>query len=406
MTQQNPHTFLGSAALMRMACAEQDMTLLSSRLLAEIGSAPTFEHADAMLDLSTLLQLKGERSVALVLQGEALRLKQLYHLPAPNGTTRIRLLTLMTPGDLMSNTPLDFLLEGSDIALDILYVAPHLPFPESLPEHDVMFVGIGESDETQPLLQLLDVALQGWPRPTLNRAEQILWLSRDRAYTLLSGLPGVVMPGTARVSRAALNEALQTRHTLQHLLADIAYPLIIRPVGSHAGHGLEKIDNVENLQNYLQRNASETFYISRFIDYRDADGQFRKYRVVLIAGQPYAAHMGISSHWMIHYMNAGMTESAAKRAEEERFMTTFDERFAPRHAAALAAIQQALQLDYVVLDCAETQAGELLLFEVDNSAVVHTLDPVALFPYKQPQMRKVFDAFRALLLRASVDPAD
>lgn len=406
MNQQTPHTFLGSAALMRMACAEQDLHPLSTRLLAQMGDTPRREHADAMLDLSTLLQLKGERSVALALQEEALRLKQLYHLPAPAGTPRIRLLALMTPGDLMSNTPLDFLLEDSDIALDILYVAPHLPFPDTLPEHDVMFVGIGESDETQPLLQLLEVALQGWPRPTLNRAEQIVWLSRDRAHTLLSDLPGVVMPGTVRVSRAVLDETLRAQRPLQHLLADLAYPLIIRPVGSHAGHGLEKMDDAAGLQDYLQRSAAETFYLSRFIDYRDADGQYRKYRVVLIAGQPYAAHMGISSHWMIHYMNAGMTESAEKRAEEERFMATFDDGFAARHAAALAAIHQAMQLDYLVLDCAETQQGELLLFEVDNSAVVHTMDSVALFPYKQPQMRKVFDAFRTMLVRAIVAPLD
>ena len=406
MTQQTPHTLLGSAALMRMACANQDLTPLSARLLAQIGDTPRADNADAMLDLSTILQLKGERKVALSLQNEALRLKQLYHLPAPNGTTRIRLLALVTPGDLMTNTPLDFLLEDSDIALDILYVATHLPFPESLPEHDVMFVGIGESDETQALLQLLDVALQGWPRPTLNRAEHITWLSRDRAYTLLSGLPDVVMPGTARIARATLDEVIQGKSPLQSLLADAAYPLIIRPVGSHAGHGLEKIDHPAALQDYLQRSAGEMFYLSRFIDYSDADGQFRKYRVVLIEGKAYAAHMGISSHWMIHYMNAGMVESAAKRAEEAHFMANFDATFATRHAVALAAIHQAMRLEYLVLDCAETRDGELLLFEVDNSAVVHTMDSDQLFPYKRPQMRKVFDAFRTMLVRNIAHPVD
>ena len=404
MTQQSTHTFLGSAALIRMAHAEQDLTLLSTRLLAEIGDTPMVEHADAMLDLSTILQIKGEREVALSLQEEALRLKQLYYLAAPTGIPRIRLLALMTPGDLMTNTPLDFLLEDSDIALTILYVSPHLPFPDTLPEHDVMFVGIGESDETQALLQLLDTALEGWPRPTINRAEHITWLSRDRAFTRLSGLPGVVMPGTARVTRTALDEVLQVQHSLSHLLADIAYPLIIRPVGSHAGHGLEKIVDESGLQDYLQRTAGDNFYISRYVDYQDADGQFRKYRVVMIAGKPYAAHMGVSSHWMIHYLNAGMTESATKRAEEEQFMTTFDEGFARRHAVAIAAIHQAMQLDYLVLDCAETKEGELLLFEVDNSAVVHTMDSADLFPYKRPQMRKVFDAFRTLLVRAIVNP--
>jgi hypothetical protein len=95
-----------------------------------------------------------------------------------------------------------------------------------------------------------------------------------------------------------------------------------------------------------------------------------------------------------------MAESADKRAEEARFMAEFDTAFARRHAVALQAIHQHMQLDYLVIDCAETREGKLLLFEVDNSAVVHTMDPVDLYPYKRPQMRKVFEAFRAMLVHA------
>jgi hypothetical protein len=39
----------------------------------------------------------------------------------------------------------------------------------------------------------------------------------------------------------------------------------------------------------------------------------------------------------------------------------------------------------------------LLIFEADNTAVVHDMDPPDIFPYKLPQMRKVFDAFAAML---------
>ncbi len=54
------------------------------------------------------------------------------------------------------------------------------------------------------------------------------------------------------------------------------------------------------------------FFISRFIDYSGKDGLFRKFRVALIDGKPYACHMGVSSNWMIHYVNAGMYEDAAE----------------------------------------------------------------------------------------------
>jgi hypothetical protein len=394
------HAFIGPAALMRMAYAGTDLAPLGEALLAHAGTEPDMASADALLDVSTILQLRGNQDVALSIQREALRLKQLYHLSAPSGTTGIRLLALMTPGNLMANMPLDFLLEDSDIALDILYVAPHLPVPDRVPDHDVLFVAIGESDETLALLNQLGGILEHWPRPVLNKAECISWLSRDRACKLLGELPGVAMPATSRLTHQELESIAGETVPLQDYLSDAVFPVIIRPVGSHAGHGLEKIENPAGLLNYLQTMQQQSFYISRFIDYSDPDGMFRKYRIVLIEGKPYAAHMGISTHWMIHYVNAGMADSADKRAEEARFMAEFDSTFAQRHAIALQAIHREMQLDYLVIDCAETHDGELLLFEVDNSAVVHTMDPVEIFPYKRPQMRKVFDAFRAMLVRA------
>ncbi|HSY26184.1 MAG TPA: RimK family alpha-L-glutamate ligase, partial [Burkholderiaceae bacterium] len=124
------------------------------------------------------------------------------------------------------------------------------------------------------------------------------------------------------------------------------------------------------------------------------------YRIILIEGKPFICHMGISQHWMIHYLNAGMAESAEKRAEEDRFMAQFDTGFAARHAEAFQAITDILQLDYVGLDCGETKDGKLLIFEADSDMIVHAMDPVDMFPYKQATMRKIFDAFHTMLLNA------
>ena len=149
---------------------------------------------------------------------------------------------------------------------------------------------------------------------------------------------------------------------------------------------------------YLAAEPDPHFYLSNFIDYSGPDGQFRKLRVALIDGRPFACHMGVSSHWMIHYVNAGMYEDAAKRAEELAFMEGFAA-FAARHAGALAAIHQRSQLDYVCIDCAETRDGELLIFEIDHAMVVHAMDPEDLFPYKQVHMQKVKQAFEDYLDR-------
>jgi hypothetical protein len=79
------------------------------------------------------------------------------------------LLALLTDGDLMANTPVDFLVEDSDIDLDLLYVGQGIPALEQLPEHDVMFVAIGEADAKHTLLLDLQEIVSQWPRPVINR---------------------------------------------------------------------------------------------------------------------------------------------------------------------------------------------------------------------------------------------
>jgi hypothetical protein len=94
-----------------------------------------------------------------------------------------------------------------------------------------------------------------------------------------------------------------------------------------------------------------------------------------------------------------MSNSAPKRLEEETFMRTFDIGFARRHQTALKGMAERVGLDYFTIDCAENKRGELLVFEADNTAVVHNMDSPELFPYKPPQMRAIFEAFAAMLCR-------
>lgn len=382
-------SLLGLAKLFKMAFDGVDLTPMGASLIKRAEQDPN--DAEALMDLSIVLQLKYQQELALGVQAQALRIKTLYHLPAI-GDPSIRLLAIMAPGDLMTNTPLEFLVEDSNISLDMLYISPELPFPTTLPEHDLAFIAIGESNKTQSILEELADIIEEWPHPVLNRPSNILKTSREAAPSYFAKLNDVVMPSSLRVNGNSL-----TTESLPEL------PFIIRPVGSHAGHGLARIDKLEQIADYLDTHPDAEFLISPFIDYRNTDGMFRKYRVVLIGGKPYACHMGISENWMIHYLNAGMTEDGSKRREEARFMTEFETGFGIRHKSAFAGIHSALALDYLVIDCAETQDGKLLVFEIDTGAVIHAMDPPDIFPYKIPQMKKVFQAFHTMLVDSTYE---
>jgi glutathione synthase/RimK-type ligase-like ATP-grasp enzyme len=248
-------------------------------------------------------------------------------------------------------------------------------------------------------LETLEDISAFWPRPLLNQPSRIFDLERDRFYEKMFALSNVVIPKTARVTRTTLEHLSSGQIDIKSLLSDAQYPIIVRPVNSHAGHGLEKIDMADMLAIYLSCNPEQEFFIARFVDYSSDDGLFRKYRVVFIDGQPFACHMAIADEWKVWYLNANMYGNASKREEEARFMRDFETEFAARHAAAFKSIVDTIGLDYFGIDCGETKDGQLLLFEGETAMIVHDMDSSEVYPYKVPQMRKLFAAFVAMLYR-------
>lgn len=390
---------LGQERLLSAAFNGVDLAPLGNRLIAHLQQNP--DDAIRYLDLSFVLQTGGNEKMAAVVQGEALQLCRHFRLPTLAREPAVRLLAIMAPGTFMANTPLEFLVSKADIALETLYVLPGEDMPMDLPEHDVLFIAVGESAQTRELLYQLCDAVEGWTAPLLNHPAHSLSLGRDAVSIICNESVSIHMPLTARIKNQEL--ALVVRGEPERdFLADATWPLIARPLDSHAGYGLERMDDREMLADYLARYATvPEFYVSSFVDYRSADGLFRKYRIVFIEGKPFLCHMAISSKWMVHYLNADMTEKAERRAEEAQAMEDFDDGFAVRHKDAFAELHESFPLDYFGIDCGETIDGKLLIFEVDTGMIVHAMDPKDMFPYKHVAMRKVFDAFQEMVRKAA-----
>jgi len=361
--------------------------------------------AGLLMGMAVMSLLMGDGATYARLQASALRRQQYYRLRRGPAPPAMRLLALMGPGDLSDNTPLEFMLEGSDVELTLLYLAPDLPLPARLPEHDACMVAIAPAEGEQPLLVAAAGLLRGTDKPVFNRPERIALLLRDRVSDALQGIAGLAVPRVARVARALLDEIAAGRRGLADMLGAGDFPVIVRPLVSHTGQGLARIADRAELLDYLATRSEPDFFVAPFIDYAGADGQYRKYRIALIGGRPQLCHMAISSHWMVHYVNAGMADSAAKRSEEAAAMAGFDSDFAPRHAGVWRAMTARLGLDYAVMDCAELADGSLLLFELDNVCIVHAMDNPAVYPYKRPHMAGVFAAFRAMLAEPPIAAA-
>ena len=388
---------IGFAHLTRQAFEGVDLHPLREQLLARIAEGTA--QAGEGLDLSLIAQLMGEKETGLVIQSEVLSFHQLFRTPAAVPKPGLRVLALAADIDMGGNTPIEFLLEGSDIELLTLYVTKGTGLPEALPEHDVAIVVASDSEECREALALIEKAAPHWPRPLLNRPELIGNLDRDKLFRLLAGIPGLDIPVTANATRAQLTDLCEGRIACTEITGELQFPMIARPRGTHAGVGLAKLDDAAALAAYLAERQEQDFFVARFVNYASPDGLYRKIRLTMVDGKPYACHMAIADRWDIWYLNAYMAFSEEKRAEEAIFMQDFDQAFAARHRHALAEMSRRVRLDYFIVDCAENQDGDLLVFEADNTAVVHNMDSPVVFPYKPPQMRKIFAAFTAMLSR-------
>jgi glutathione synthase/RimK-type ligase-like ATP-grasp enzyme len=393
------NTIYGLAALTRPIFQSKNYNQTVDALYERVELDP--KDAAALLDLGMLHQLLGMQEQGLAIQQDALKLQQHFVVknekdaqlfPSPlavegvakrreRGEKIIKLLVLMQPGTFQENTPVEFLVENTLIQLEILYILPDSPLPEIIPEHDVMLIGIGYTEASHALLERMIPWVAAWQKPVINRPEHILKTSREALKTALDNADGVFVAGIQRLNRA------ETADYNAH------FPILIRPLDSHAGRDLKKIDDVASLLSYLENVQDKSFFITEFVDYRKPDGMFTKYRIVLIGGKPYIAHMAMNDHWMIHYLNAGMKEDAAKRELEAEGMASFHTDFALRHAGAFEHMHQRLGLDYLIMDCGETPNGELFVFEADTIMIVHDMDDENIYPYKKPVMKVLFDAF-------------
>lgn len=316
----------------------------------------------------------------------------------PSAAPARHVLALAVIGDFQANLPLGCLLDAERTGLATLWIAdpqavladPAGTLPRNLPPFDCVFIAIAEDVRHAGALAAADAWAACLAAPVINSGARIAAVSRDGAARLLADLPEAVVPAQHLLTRAALHRPA--------LPAGLAFPLLIRPRGAHAGQGLARVADGPELTAYLADGGlGDLFYVAPFVDFRSADGQWRKYRVIFVDGRPFPFHLAVHDDWAIWYYNAGMDRDAGKRAEEARFLEDITAAFPPRAMTALAALAERVGLDYFGLDCALMPDGRLLVFEVETGMIVHDTDPADLYPYKKRCVPRIFRAVEAML---------
>jgi hypothetical protein len=179
--------------------------------------------------------------------------------------------------------------------------------------------------------------------------------------------------------------------------------VLARPAGTHGGDDFERIEDLDALSLFLAQRRDHDHYVIEYVDYASQDGYFRKYRFIFAGPEILPYHLAIFDEWKVHHDSTDMANQPWMQREEAAFLTDPAAVFTPAHYEALRAIRARTGLDYFGIDCAIDSRGDLLVFEVNASMLVHADN--AEFPYKDPAVRAIKHAFDAMLRQRALPAA-
>lgn len=353
--------------------------------LRAIELDPAFAQAHlAAAELSSILR---DNPAAHEHLHRALRIRRRFDDPLPLGN-RTPVLMLLRDAPYAVNAPLEVLLDRDRVALHKLYIGEEPS--EKLPDCAAVVTGFGVTAAGDSVVARAMKIARALPVATINQPEFLNRASREALAATLDGIDALLPVTSRAVERTALS--------------GVALPALVRPHGTHAGHGLAYIRTRDDLENHIARFPAAVYDVSAFVDYRSADGYYRKYRLAVIDGVAYPYHLAISPRWMVHYQSSPMEEHSWMRSEEEAFLNDPASVF-PRWNEITCDIARALRLDYAGLDIARLSDGTMLVFEADPAMLVHDEDEGGIFAYKRPAVGAIREAFHRLLGAEGRTPA-
>ncbi len=353
--------------------------------------------ADSLYWIGGVKQQNGDIEAARIAYARAEKIQPYIRRKAIKSPPDFRVLALYAP--FAGNTPTEFLFK--DVAYDVDTVAligAGEPDVAGIGEVQVVVNLISDADQAEAMLPLAARLAKTFGKGVVNDPDKIGYTTRDAVAQLLPGIPGCLIPGILR-----LNAGTDVSEASLKTLLPFSFPLLARPAGTHGGDDFEKLGDCAELAQFLAQNPESAHYVIEYIDYASRDGHFRKYRFIFVGEQILPYHLAIGDDWKVHHVTTDMANQPWMQQEEASFLENPAGVFSPANYAALREIRARIGLDYFGIDCGLDGDGNLVVFEVNASMLVHADN--AEFPYKDPAVHAIKAAFDEMLReRAGLTP--
>jgi len=371
------------------------MAALAVPLLEQaIGLRP--DDASAYAELGNALQELGEPERAYACFRRLGELRPVSTWQSKQRPADFSVLAVTSPG--VANTPPDFLFANAAHDSHFFALLPAVEPDEDLLRGygDIVVNLISDADQAGDILAAAAGLIDRLGKPVLNHPRNILNTDRQTVATRLSGIASCHVPKTIRVIRETLGTPDSTA-ALERL--GFSFPFLLRAAGSHGGEAFERVGGTLDVEKFVAASTTDAIYVTSYVDYRSADGYYRKYRFFLTDDDILPYHLAVGEQWKVHHYTTSMDRHVWMQDEEKAFLGDPKSVFSPAHYAAMSKIRAAVGLDFFGIDCALDRDGNLLVFEVNASVLIHNDN--ADFAYKGPACIRIKRAFEAMLSRAS-----
>jgi hypothetical protein len=225
----------------------------------------------------------------------------------------------------------------------------------------------------------------------LNPPGRILQTGRIAGMERLRKIEGIAIPRIALVPRSRVREA------------GFSYPFLLRTPGHHTGRHFVRIEHASELDAQVAALPGDDLLAIEYHDVRSADGLFRKYRVLAIAGELFPLHLAASASWKVHFFTGGASGSETQRAQDAAFLSSPRDIVGETAWRALHAVVDAFGLDYMGVDFGIDAAGRLVVFEANATMSVYDVPQDPLWDYRRDATLRVVAAFHEVVQRRSTN---
>ncbi|MEO6226914.1 MAG: hypothetical protein ABIO61_03535 [Thermomonas sp.] len=252
---------------------------------------------------------------------------------------------------------------------------------------------VADSDLCGGALDVIEGMVDRGGGPCFNHPARVRLTRRHHISKRLSKLPGLVVPRTALITASDPDDLIR-----QVDAAGISWPVILRVPGSHGGRDTALAVSAADVPRALYSIpvGGKPLYVTAFHDFRDADGLFRKLRLVVVGRRVFARHFVTGAGWSVH---AGDRLEGTSETEDA-ILDGFPGSLAMDIEGLALRVADTLGLDWFGIDCCPRPDGSLLIFEA-NAAMDVLANTTRGDPGAVRRISVIHSALVELLLDAS-----